>query len=475
MVKGNDDRGRRLRRNSKLAVGFITVLSVYVLITTIYRTHFAGMFVPDIEIDESGRARIRRKPHLHKQRLDPNKVTTQEDAVLEGFLTLIDVKIGPGTLTPATFDTISTTEETNVPEYHGAQATFCIVDWKLQKEPNHVPMFRDLTHKSTMCEATTLTVDLFHMARRAKEFDAQLYQQHAAKQSGTSTLDVHTVAPTGVVFHESRCGSTLVANLLAGFDPSHSRVFSESNAHRTALTACQFIPEDRPSCQEALHHQLIRDVFYLSGRVNRKETPQHVFYKMSSIATLSIQDFAAAMPRTPWAYLYRDSVEVMQSHFLDKSTGKTKTSGKGAVCLRQQPVQPQPATTLEVVKSSGREMDELSNEEYCAAHLASLSLSALHEHKRSGKGRFINYNQLPDAVWDKLLAVDYGIHVDDTQMERMKQISQVYSKDRGATHGEFEPDGSNKQESASATVVAAARAFTEDVVERMELLSKTGH
>lgn len=34
------------------------------------------------------------------------------------------------------------------------------------------------------------------------------------------------VPPRGFVYHETRCGSTLVANMLAGLEPN--RVFSES-------------------------------------------------------------------------------------------------------------------------------------------------------------------------------------------------------------------------------------------------------
>jgi hypothetical protein len=57
-------------------VGLVVgVLTVYVIGTTTYQAHFAGMFVPDVEIDETGRARVRRRPDRHKQKLDPNKPT----------------------------------------------------------------------------------------------------------------------------------------------------------------------------------------------------------------------------------------------------------------------------------------------------------------------------------------------------------------------------------------------------------------
>lgn len=61
--------------HSKIAAYVICFLVVYVVGTTIYQSHFAGMFVPDIEVDEFGRSRVRRRPHRHKQRLDPSKST----------------------------------------------------------------------------------------------------------------------------------------------------------------------------------------------------------------------------------------------------------------------------------------------------------------------------------------------------------------------------------------------------------------
>lgn len=62
-------------RNTKIAAYIICFLVVYVMGTTIYQSHFAGMFVPDVEVDESGRTRVRRRPQLHRKKLDPSKVT----------------------------------------------------------------------------------------------------------------------------------------------------------------------------------------------------------------------------------------------------------------------------------------------------------------------------------------------------------------------------------------------------------------
>lgn len=58
-----------------MAVYVVCFLAVYVTGTTIYQSHFAGMFVPDVEVDEFGRSRVRRRPDRHKKRMDHNKAT----------------------------------------------------------------------------------------------------------------------------------------------------------------------------------------------------------------------------------------------------------------------------------------------------------------------------------------------------------------------------------------------------------------
>jgi hypothetical protein len=65
-------------------------------------------------------------------------------------------------------------------------------------------------------------VHLFEFAKTARAHDDEM-------QQGSST-DTENMVSTGVVFHESRCGSTVVANqLLASFSPAgHTRVYSES-------------------------------------------------------------------------------------------------------------------------------------------------------------------------------------------------------------------------------------------------------
>jgi len=197
--------------------------------------------------------------------------------------------------------------------HYQAQGTFCQLDWtQQQKNPSTVAMFRDLMTKSSkLCARTTIIVDdLYEITQQARAYD----DKH--KKNEKQEIGIPLPKPTGVVFHETRCGSTLFANLLAGFAPHQSRVYSESPPPVAALKACDGKNEE--ACDPKLHTQLIRDVFYMMGRRRVKTVvvaddndndneqaqaqgngPQYVFYKIQSIGALSIDKFTMAFPDVP--------------------------------------------------------------------------------------------------------------------------------------------------------------------------------
>ena len=173
---------------------------------------------------------------------------------------------------------------------------------KYWDQPHSYPMFRDLESASNCIGAN----------RRRSKMSVLLKELDAAKD----TPEGRVVPPTGFVFHESRVGSTLIANFLAS-DP-WALVFSESTPVANAILHCT-------TCSKQRQIELFRNVVTLMGR-----SPYHkrLFIKSQSITTTRMHIPLEAFPDTPWAFVFRTPVQTMMSH-LDPAKG----SG-AAPCLR---------------------------------------------------------------------------------------------------------------------------------------------
>jgi hypothetical protein len=134
---------------------------------------------------------------------------------------------------------------------------------KYYEQPHSYPMFRDLEGLSSCVSGN----------RRREKLSVLLKEIN--KANGTEAGRI--LQPTGFVFHESRVGSTLVANILAS-DP-YSLVFSESTPIANAILHCT-------TCSREDHIRLFRDVLTLMGR-----SPIHkrLFVKFQSITVTNIE------------------------------------------------------------------------------------------------------------------------------------------------------------------------------------------
>ena len=139
----------------------------------------------------------------------------------------------------------------------------CKLDFKeYAKNPHLYAMFKDLVAKSGCTGTNTRSARL-----------SELKEEMKNKRNGVTYLE-----PTGFVFHESRVGSTLVANLLAS-DP-YSMVFSES-APPSAVMLAKGMDREKQL-------ELFRDVLTLMG-----QTTMHtrMFFKFQSV-TNTVNDIA---------------------------------------------------------------------------------------------------------------------------------------------------------------------------------------
>ena len=555
-TKGNSGLSAQRRKRQKLLIwGGSMLVVTFCVKTVVHGSRFAGVFLVGEStggVDDRGATGRRsdngirrRRPerhhhhHHHPQHRPDQQSNNEMDAILEGEYTLIDINIPSSALLRQRRRGDGGRRDYN--QYEGVTATFCSVDWTLQqRNPSEVPMFRDLQTKSASCDATTIVVDLYEVVQESKKYDAKFGITSSSFQSSSSSstlrqkqqqqrleaASVLSVAPTGVVFHETRCGSTLMANLLASFDPETVRVYSESPPPVSALRACDsYGVGGGGECHPERHRQLIRDVFYMMGRrpINNKsrssssssskiqqlqqqqQQEYHVFYKIQSIGVMNVDKFTSAFPTTPWVFMYRDTVEVMQSHWgkippppPPPNFGRKRTQQQQQqrpVCARNFGNRRQPPTTMQVIQkvkgngggtaTSVRDvMDDMGPIEYCAAHLAGLSLSAIQEHERRSENnptttpimsRFVNYASMPSVVWEDLLPNHFGIAVSNLNIQNMEQAASVYSKGRGPkANQEWVEDSTKKQDTAIPEVVRASKLYVGDIYEKMERLAKQG-
>lgn len=336
---------------------------------------------------------------------------------------------------------------TDVDVSHDPIITLCKLNFKAYSANPHLyPMFKDLEANSGCAGSNRRREKLSVLMKEIKD------------QAGTAGGNI--IEPTGFVFHESRVGSTLVANTLAS-DP-FSMVFSESAPAANALLHCD-------TCSRERNVQLFRDVVTLMGR-----SPIHkrLFFKFQSITSTKMDIALEAFPNTPFVFVYRQPVQTMMSH-LDPLKGST-----GAPCLRSMR---NPPTEVRDTISSIMGQKSPPREAWCAAHLNMLCSSALLAYEKYGvktaadgtvvqHGMLINYDALPGIVPRAVLPM-FGVNPYPAWLAKMEQESKQYSKGRGKSKV-FEGDSADKDERATKAIQKYANAILQPTFEKLVAISE---
>lgn len=184
------------------------------------------------------------------------------------------------------------------------------------------------------------------------------------------------VPPTGFIFHMSRCGSTLAAQMLASV--ADNVVIAEAAPIDAVVQAKATLPD----LDDDTHAAWLRGIIGALGQP-RCGTERQLFVKLDSWHSLALPLFRRAFPDVPWIFLYRDPVEVLVSQ------------------LRQRGSHMVPGLIGDVF-GPGADHAMLSPEDYCALVLGRICDGALRD-ATSGRGMLVNYRQLPAAVWTDVL------------------------------------------------------------------------
>jgi hypothetical protein len=255
---------------------------------------------------------------------------------------------------------------------------------------------------------------------------ARALTRQAGQQSGWRTsLDAFVdaprpdcITPTGFIFHMSRCGSTLASQMLAG--SARNIVLSEADPVDAIVQHAGLAP-DR-------HAAALRAMIETYGR-NRSGAATRYFVKLDSWHAIALPLFRRAFPEVPWAFLYRDPVEVLVSQ-LSRPGSKTIPG--------------------ELPHVFGEAAAGLAPLDYAAHFLERICESAL-AHTGEG-GLFIDYADLPDALFTHILP-HFGVRASKAERLEMAMPAMRNAKQPNTL---FFGDRDEKQRAATPTIRAAA-------------------
>lgn len=238
-------------------------------------------------------------------------------------------------------------------------------------------------------------------------------------QTSLPTLDAGGAEPAALIFHVSRCGSTLLTRMLAAL-PEH-----------LVVSEAPIIDDILRRTPEADDDQRIAWLRGAAGAFVRSqaEPPARLIVKLDCWHIFQLPLLRRAFPRTPFLFVHRDPVEVLVSLMAMPS-----------VTLIRDTVTPAQ------LGLSAAERDGLSREAHAAAILGAFFREAA-AHRAALTA--IAYRDLPEAALTALPGVAF-------RAEEQARMRAAALQDAKAPGQAFVPDAERKRREASPEMLAAA-------------------
>ncbi len=233
-----------------------------------------------------------------------------------------------------------------------------------------------------------------------------------------------SLAPSGFIFHSSRCGSTLVANACKAL--RGSVVISEAPVLDKLIS--RFFTDCETREKELLYSAFLRGAMSALGQ-RRFGTERHVFVKFACSSILQFQRIRKIWPRVPALFLYRHPVDVIVSNLENIPEWMTIDSN--------------PAVSAAIVGVEQAELASLGQEEFCARALGrfySAAGSILDENLL-----LVNYADLSPGTLPRLISY-FRISISAGEATAIMQVARRYSKDSSRA---FTAEDRLKKENAS--------------------------
>lgn len=254
-----------------------------------------------------------------------------------------------------------------------------------------------------------------------------------------------SLRPTGFIFHLSRCGSTLIAQMLAA--TPENRVLSEPDPVDTVLRA-HFRQADLTETQQVQWLQWL--VGALAWR--REPAEKNLFIKFDCWHALFLPLIQRAFPEVPWVFVYREPLEVMASH----------RGRRGAQMV--------PGVLEPDLFGWDREtVGRMTLDEYGARVLAKIGAAALVQAQR-GNGKLVNYQQLPGILWPGLLE-HWKVNFSPEELTRMLAAAPLNAKNPAMP---FEADSEAKRSAATAELRILTQHWLGGTYQNLEAQRRAG-
>lgn len=236
-----------------------------------------------------------------------------------------------------------------------------------------------------------------------------------------------SLAPSGFIFHTSRCGSTLLANACRALDGAI--VISEAPVI-DKLVGRFFSYSDADTAKTLFNSLLLRGALSALGQ-RRLGTEQRLFIKFSCLSVLQFEQIKQVWPSVPCVFMFRDPLEVIMSNL-----------GNPPEWMQFESVPEQAAAVTGLAADEALKLD---SEERCARALGRFYAAGA---EMSAHGaRLFDYADLSlDALINVISFL--GVRPGQAEIARISQVAELYSKD-SSRRGEFDPETSRKPAATS--------------------------
>jgi hypothetical protein len=242
----------------------------------------------------------------------------------------------------------------------------------------------------------------------------------------------------GLIYHMSRCGSTLVGQMLR-VAPATAVLSEPEPLDATIRWAVESgVPLD-------LQVAAVRATAHALGRGQPGVTRRY-FIKLESWHAAALPLLRAAFPEVPWLFIYRDPVEVLVSQM--------RLRGLHTVAGLLPPA---------IIDLPGAEaMDETRYAALAIAHFVQPVL----DHWSIGGGLLADYRELPEAVTNRI-APHFGLAPDAATLTAMAAAARCNAK---SPEQAFTPDSADKRREAAPGLQAIADEILTPVIARLDRL-----